>query len=68
MNYAQIKNNVVINTIILQDVNLLPTFLVGFDVLVRIDLLENQPSIGASYVNGVFIAAPEVMPPNNWNP
>lgn len=68
MNYAQIKNNIVVNTIVLQDENLLTVFLVGFDALVRIDLLENPPSIGASYVNGVFIAAPEEPPPNNWNP
>jgi hypothetical protein len=67
MIYAQIKNNIVVNTIILQDENLLPTFLVGFDALIRIDLLENQPSIGASYENGIFINAPEIISPNTWN-
>jgi len=57
MIYAQIKNNKVQNTIVLEDASLESTFAQGFDVLVRIDNLTPQPGIGWSY-DGMNFSAP----------
>lgn len=56
MIYAQIKNNTVINTIVLDKVELEPIFANGFDALVRIDNLDIIPGINWSYINGEFIS------------
>lgn len=47
--YAQIKNNVILNSIVLNDPSLVGIFSNGFDSLVQIDQLNPQPSIGWSY-------------------
>lgn len=51
MRYAQIKNSTIQNIIILEETSNKVLFgtEAGFDALVRIDLLEVQPSIGWSY-------------------
>lgn len=49
MIYAQIKNGIIENRIVLDDPKLEPLFLEGFDFLVRVDNLEPQPNIGWTY-------------------
>lgn len=49
MIYAQIKNNLVQNCIVLDNATLEPLFLEGFDYLIRIDNLDPQPGIGYSF-------------------
>ena len=54
MTYAQISDGVVENTIILDDVSLIPQFAAGFDYFVRIDELDPVPGIGWSYDGNNF--------------
>lgn len=49
MIFAQIKNGIVQNTIVLEDESLSEVFQNGFDHLIRVDQLEPRPSIGWSY-------------------
>lgn len=49
MIYAQITDNVIQNTIVLDDSGLLSLFTQGFDMCMRIDNLDPQPGIGWSY-------------------
>lgn len=63
MKYAQIKNNVVKNTIELADDSILNLFSEGYDVVVRIDELQTQPGIGWTY-NGSAFAAPTTTAPS----
>lgn len=44
MVYAQIRNNIIKNTIILDDPSLESLFVVGFDSLERVDNLTPEPS------------------------
>jgi len=54
LTYAQISDGVVENTIILDDVSLIPQFAAGFDYFVRIDELDPVPGIGWSYDGNNF--------------
>lgn len=54
MIYAQIKDGIVVNRIVLDDVALEPLFIVGFDALIRIDQLDIQPDIGWCYDGNDF--------------
>lgn len=47
--WAQIKNGIVQNTIVLDDESLIPVFTQGFDHLIRIDDLVVQPTIDWLY-------------------
>jgi hypothetical protein len=49
MIFAQILNGIIMNTIILNDLSLIPLFTEGFDSCIRIDQLSIQPSIGWTY-------------------
>lgn len=49
MIYAQIKDNIVSNIIILDDESLIPLFSEGFDLLMRVDQLGLYPSSGWGY-------------------
>ena len=60
MIYAQIKDDLVKNTIVLDDVSLTPVFSAGFDHFKRIDTLNPIPGIGWTYVNSVF-TEPEII-------
>lgn len=62
MIYAQIKNNVVMNTIVVDEDTPLDLFSRGFDHFLRIDLLEPRPSIGYLYNDGVFSPPPPEEP------
>lgn len=53
--WAQIKNSVVVNIIVLEDETLLSIFVEGYDDIIRIDQLETQPKIGSSYSDGEFV-------------
>lgn len=59
MVYAQVRNNVVVNTIVLDDLTLLPLFSEGFDACIRIDGVSPMPSINWTYIGGVF--APPIL-------
>jgi len=54
MTYAQIKDGVVNNTIVLDDETLASVFSKGFDYLVRIDLLSPCPGPGWLYDGANF--------------
>lgn len=58
MVYAQIRNQVVVNTIVLDDPTILHLFKVGFDDCVRVDQLSPQPGIGWSYSLGNGFSPP----------
>lgn len=58
MVYAQISNGIVKNTIVLDDLSLLPLFSQGFERCIRVDNLDVVPSIGWSYDGEEFIAPP----------
>ena len=58
MIYAQVKDGIVKNTIVLEDENLLLLFKDGFDQVVRIDQLSPKPGIGWSYDGTNFSAPP----------
>jgi len=49
MIYAQIKNLVIKNTIILNDLTLSVLFSEGFDAFIRIDELNPQPGVRWTY-------------------
>lgn len=55
MIFAQIKDGQVKNTIVLEDLNLVPLFKQGFDECIRVDEMNPTPSIGWSYVDREFI-------------
>lgn len=56
MVYAQMFNNSISNIIELDDTNLIPTFTVGYETLIRIDNRSENPAIGWYYdkVTDVF--------------
>lgn len=54
MVYAQIKDSIVRNVIVLDDVTLAPLFDDSFDAIVRIDNLFPSPGIGWSYDGNTF--------------
>lgn len=60
MVYAQIKDGIIKNTIVLDDMSLLNVFLDGFDYLLRVDDLDPQPSIGWSYDGSNYAPPPEI--------
>lgn len=60
MLYAQIKNQIVINTIKLDDSEMENQFSQGYDSLIRIDELEIIPSIDWTYDGEEFIA-PQII-------
>jgi hypothetical protein len=49
MIFAQIKNGIVVNTIVLEDPSLMSAFSEGFDSIIEIDQLPGSPSIGWTY-------------------
>lgn len=62
MIYAQIKNGIVQNTIVLNDASLESMFEEGFDALVRVDNLNPEPGIGWAYDGANFSAPLESLP------
>jgi hypothetical protein len=54
MIYAQIKNNLITNTIQIDDITLLPLFTVTCDACIQIDNITPQPGIGWSYDGSNF--------------
>ncbi len=54
MIFAQIKDNVVENCIVLDDLSLESLFAEGFDAFIRIDEMDPRPGVGYSYVDGIF--------------
>lgn len=60
MKYAQIKNGVVTNIIILEDQSLLPYFSENFDQVINISSFVPEPEIGWTYNNGNFAQASTV--------
>lgn len=56
MVYAQIKNGIIQNTIVLEDSSLQSVFAQGFDAFVRVDNLSPEPAIGWSYDGSNFHA------------
>lgn len=53
MIYAQIKNGLVVNTIVVDENTQLSLFSAGFDAFIRIDEMSPMPGINWSY-NGTF--------------
>lgn len=60
MNYAQIKNGIVKNTIVLEDSSLEYLFLEGFDYFINISDIEPTPGIGWSY-DGQNFQSPQIF-------
>lgn len=60
MLYAQIKNGIVENVIILDDVALIPKFSEGFDYFIRVDEMDPQPGVLWLYDGEKF--SPPVAP------
>lgn len=62
---AQIKNNIVLDTIVVDDLSLLPLFVddlitdLPYDNLVRIDTLDPRPGVGWSYNGTTFSPPPD---------
>lgn len=56
MIYAQIKDGIVMNCIVVDDIMLLHVFEHGFDSIIRIDNISPQPGIGWEYDGSTFIA------------
>lgn len=61
MVFAQIKDSVVVNTLVLGDGVDQEPFLSGYDHLVRIDELNPRPGVGFTY-DGANFSAPAVPP------
>lgn len=49
MIYAQVKDSLVINTIVLDDTNLIPLFSSGYDYFIEISDDPGSPAVGWSY-------------------
>lgn len=62
MIFAQIKDGIVQNCIVLNDTDIQDLFLEGYDFLIQVDDLDPQPGIGYSY-DGVNFTAPPNPPP-----
>jgi len=60
MIYAQIKNGIVVNTIVVDDGSVLPLVSTGFDALVRTDNLDPQPGMRWLYDGTNFTPPPPV--------
>lgn len=58
MIYAQVKNGIVANVIVLDETTDSSPFKKGFDSIVRVDTLPDRPAIGWAYDGAVFIAPP----------
>lgn len=54
MIFAQIKDGIVSNIIVLDDETLIPLFKEGFDDIVRVDQLQPYPSPGWTYDGNTF--------------
>lgn len=63
MVYAQIKDGVVKNTIVLNDAALSSLFSPGFDYFLRIDNLSPVPRIGDLYNGSIFTLVDDLTPP-----
>lgn len=63
MVYAQIKNGLIQNTIVLNDASLESMFAEGYDALIRVDNLSPEPGIGWAY-DGTNFHAPIVSVPS----
>lgn len=59
MVYAQIKNNIIQNTIVVDDETPMELFSQGFDHFLRIDDLDEVPGIGWSYADDAYTRPPE---------
>lgn len=62
MIYAQIKNGVVINAIVVDDDTPLELFSEGFDYFLRIDDINPTPGIGYLYDGNEFSTPPVKVP------
>lgn len=65
MIFAQIKDNVVRNCIVLEDADIQELFLVGYDYLVRIDEIDPRPGPKWTYDGENFVPPP---PDNDYEP
>lgn len=54
MVYAQVKDGIVRNTIVLDDLTLIPLFSEGFDAFIRVDNIDQPPSINWTYDGNTF--------------
>lgn len=63
MVYAQVKDGIVSNTIVVDETTPLELFSKNFDHFLRIDDLEVVPGVGWGYEGGIFIAPPSEEPP-----
>lgn len=54
MIFAQVLRGVVYNTIVVEDLGLIPIFSIGYDNVIDITNLPNRPSIGATYDGNIF--------------
>lgn len=59
MIYAQIKSDVVVNCIVVDENTPMELFSRGFDYFLRIDNLETVPGMGWGYDGAHFIAPPD---------
>lgn len=65
MVFAQVKDNIIQNTIKLDDLTLLPLFQINprtgeeYDMVIRIDMTYPQPGIGWTFDNVQFNPPPE---------
>lgn len=61
MVYAQVKDGVVKNTLVLDDASIEHLFLVGFDYLIRVDILDPQPGPGWKYDGTNFSPGDDIL-------
>lgn len=59
MVYAQIKNNRIMNTIVVDETTPLELFAANFDYFIRVDDISPQPSIGWQYDGSIFTSPVE---------
>jgi hypothetical protein len=60
MHFAQIKNGIIQNIIVLDDMSLESVFSQGFDYFIRIDNIDPVPHLGDLY-DGVNFNKPEIQ-------
>lgn len=62
MIYAQIKDNKIINSIVIDDETPMELFSKGYDYFIRIDNLNPTPGIGWSYIADNEFSPPPTPP------
>lgn len=59
MIFAQVKDGIVKNIVVLDDMGLAPLFSEGFDYFIRVDQIPNYPGPGDSYDGVNFARQPD---------